>query len=211
MPKLRDLTGQKFGKLTVIERDGSTAYNKALWRCRCDCGNETFVVGSHLISGNTRSCGCSIKERAIERNGIHLHSGTRLYNIWKNMRQRCNNENVPCYRFYGGKGVSVCAEWENYTNFEKWAFSNGYQDDLTIDRIDGDGNYEPNNCRWVTMVMQSRNTSRNRIIEYNGETHCLAEWADILGISRKILDSRINRYNWSVERAFTQTIRVIRR
>ena len=207
MGKLNDLTGKKYGRLTVIERAGSTTQKKALWNCRCDCGNEIIVVGSHLLNGNTRSCGCYKRDLTSERMSSHGKSKTRLHHIWKNMRQRCSNPHKPDYKYYGGKGITVDDIWNDYEVFAKWAIENGYSDNLTIDRIDVNGNYCPNNCRWVSMTEQARNMSRNRIITYNGESHCVTEWGEILGISAKVLSSRINAHGWSVERAFTTPVR----
>lgn len=209
MGKLNDLTGKKYARLTVIERAGSTPHKKALWRCRCDCGNEVIVIGSHLLNGNTNSCGCYKIDTTKVRQSSHGKSKTRLYHIWKNMRQRCDNPNKPDYKYYGGKGISIDDRWGDYSVFEKWAIENGYREDLTIDRIDVDGNYCPENCRWVSMVEQARNMSRNRFITYNGETHCLSEWGEILGISSKVLGHRINTYGWSIDRAFTTPVRVV--
>ena len=162
MGKLNDLTGKKYARLMVIERAGSTAQKKALWRCRCECGNNVTVVGSHLLNGNTRSCGCYKTDVTSERMIHHGKAGTRLYHIWKNMRQRCNNPNKSDYKYYGGKGVSVDERWNDYSSFEKWSMDNGYREDLTIDRINIDGNYCPENCRWVSMTEQARNMGRNR-------------------------------------------------
>lgn len=207
MGKLKDLTSMKFNRLTVIERAGSTKNKKALWKCRCDCGNELLVIGSHLINGNTHSCGCYKIDKTSERNRLHGQSKTRLYHTWKNIRQRCNNPNKPDFAYYGGRGITMDEAWEDYSSFERWAMENGYSDNLTIDRIDVNGNYCPENCRWADMKTQARNMRRNRMIEYNGETHCLSEWGDVLGISSKVLEHRINRYGWTVERAFTTPIR----
>lgn len=209
MSKLNDLVGGKYGRLTVIERAGSTVHKKALWRCRCDCGKEVVVIGSHLLKGNTNSCGCYKSDKTSERMSSHKKSKTRLYHIWKNMRQRCENPNKPDYLYYGGKGVIVSESWSEYSSFEKWALANGYANNLTIDRINVNGNYCPENCRWVTMTEQARNMSRNRIITYKGESHCLSEWGEMLGISAKVLGHRINTYGWSIERAFTTPVRHI--
>ena len=207
MGKCIDLVGKKYARLMVIERSGSNAHNKALWKCRCECGSEVTVIGSHLLNGNTHSCGCYKRDITSERLSSHRKSRTRLYHIWKNMRQRCYNPNKPDYKYYGGKGIIVDERWSDYSCFEKWAVENGYNYNLTIDRIDLNGNYCPENCRWVTMTEQARNMSRNRIITYNGESHCLSEWGEILGISAKLLGQRINKYGWSIERAFTTPIR----
>jgi hypothetical protein len=162
--KFNDLTGKKFGRLTVIERMPNNANNKVVWRCKCDCGNEAVVIGSRLYTGKTVSCGCVKSEKTTERNTKHGYCGTRLYATRMNMISRCTNEKNRDYADYGGRGISVCDEWLNKDTgvaaFVEWALANGYQDGLTIDRIDVNGNYEPNNCRWVTMEKQSHNRRR---------------------------------------------------
>lgn len=148
MSAAKNLVGQSFGRLFVIERNGRKG-NKALWKCRCDCGNETNVTSSDLVTGNTQSCGCQRKENF--NHNIHGHSHERLYGIYIAMKTRCRNN--PYY-----SKVSVCDEWVNdYESFREWALNNGYSDSLTIDRINNDGNYEPTNCRWVSMKEQRIN------------------------------------------------------
>lgn len=157
MGKLVDLTGQRFGRLTVIERAG-TKKGHATWLCICDCGKESTVKGSSLTSGMTRSCGCLYK--AVNQTGAHTtHNGSkdRLYNIWRTMRQRCQNPNSTKFADYGGRGIKVCEEWQSYPVFRDWALSHGYSDDLSIDRINVNGNYEPSNCRWATAKVQANN------------------------------------------------------
>lgn len=165
-----DLAGRKFGRLTAIEKVGKQN-GHITWRCKCDCGNEAVVQGTALKNGYTQSCGCLWKEAVSEyRHGdrrrkavgkahtTHGMSNKRIYRIWQAMRNRCGNPNKPDYKYYGGRGISVCEEWKNsFEPFYKWAMSNGYNDTLTIDRIDVNGNYEPNNCRWVTMAEQNKN------------------------------------------------------
>lgn len=133
----------------------------------------------------------------------HGMSNTRLYRIYRDMRNRCNGLKKKDYDNYYARGITYCKEWETFEGFRDWALSNGYRDDLTIDRIDVDGNYEPSNCRWITRAEQNSNTRQNRFITYNGETHTLKQWADILGIKRTTLTSRLDLYHWSVEEAFT--------
>lgn len=159
----KDLTGQRFGMLTVTGRCGLDVSRKnAMWFCLCDCGDGTITSTSHLKSGHTKSCGC--QKGATENNiatrlqPTHGMSRTRLYKTWLGMRARCNNPNNPKYDLYGGRGIMVCEEWlHDFVPFHDWAMANGYRDDLTIDRIDCDGNYEPSNCRWATITEQNRN------------------------------------------------------
>ena len=135
----------------------------------------------------------------------HNESGSRLYSIWKNMRRRCSNPHCAYYHSYGGRGISVCAEWHKYENFRDWALTHGYKDGLTIDRIDNDRNYAPDNCRWATMKQQSNNTRTNRVIAHNGESHTLTEWSDIVGIRFATLWDRLDN-GWSIERALTEPV-----
>lgn len=137
-------------------------------------------------------------------------SKTKLYSVWKTMKYRCSNKNNHKYKNYGGRGIKVCDEWKDYSLFKAWALSNGYRDNLTIDRVDVDGNYEPNNCRWVDMKTQQRNRSNNKLIEYKGETKCLSEWVEITGIGHKTILYRLNN-GWSVEKALTHLPKNYRR
>lgn len=163
--KRLDLTGQRFGRLTAIERCGMDSSGKnSVWLCLCDCGGTTKATTTHLRNGHTQSCGCLAMERAIEGGKKtrfqtkHGASHTRAYRIWSGMKSRCYNPNAPKYHLWGGRGVTICDEWlASFQSFHDWAMANGYADNLTIDRIDCDGNYEPNNCRWVTIAEQNRN------------------------------------------------------
>lgn len=202
MGKFIDLSGQRFGRLTVLERSGAYRSKKGQiqtrWLCRCDCGNNTVVHGASLKKGATRSCGCIRTETHTK----HGHSRTRLYCIWRAMRHRCEDENNIGYRVYGAEGKFVCEEWKEFQSFYDWAMANGYADNLTIERKDGSRGYSPDNCRWATMEEQQNNRRNNRIITYNGETHTLAQWSKIKNIKQATIASRLNR-GWSVEKALT--------
>lgn len=200
-----DLTGNRYGHLTVIKENGRIGKN-ILWLCRCDCGNEINVIPYNLKNGHTQSCGCIRGSNRI----THHKSKSRLYRIWRhiNIKSRCLNENVPHYKYYGGRGISLCEEWTNsFEKFCEWANANGYQDNLSIDRIDVNGNYEPSNCRWTNAKNQANNKTNNRLIEYNGEPHTLSEWSDILGINHLTISKRIDDYGWSIKRAFETPVR----
>lgn len=215
-----DLSGQKFNRLTVIQLDHKKQqYNKQgkpngsiyYYLCRCDCGKEVVVCASSLTRGTTKSCGCLTHEKIIEFNKRtkvkHGFRKTRLYREWQSMKGRCAYPSVNGYERYGGRGITVCDEWKNsFESFKNWALSNGYTDELSLDRIDVNGNYCPKNCRWATDIEQRRNTRSNHVVTYHGETHCLAEWAEILGVSKNILYKRISCSGWSIERAFTEPV-----
>ena len=159
--KIKDLTGKRFGRLTVVSFAGRNKYNRSLWNCLCDCGNQKIVNSNSLKRGLTKSCGCLDKEKHITHPNRTTHGecGTRLYRIWQGMISRCYNPNTPSYqKWYGSKGVTVCDEWRyNFWIFRNRAVLHGYKDNLTIDRIDPYGNYEPSNCRWATFQEQTHN------------------------------------------------------
>ena len=175
MAKAKNLTGMKFSRLTVIGRNGSTKYGAAIWHCRCECGKEVDVRGYHLTDGTTQSCGCFnrevLKVANRQKNTIHGDSMSgkyhRLYMVWSNMKDRCLNPNSPIYPLYGGRGIDICAEWNDYQNFKRWAISTGYdpsapRGSCTLDRIDCDKGYSPDNCRWVNMKIQASNRRSGR-------------------------------------------------
>lgn len=202
MGKLIDLTGLKFGRLTVIKYVG-----KSKWLCKCECGNEKIVSTTHL-KNDTKSCGCLKKEMLSQRtkpknftNKKHGLHNEKLYNTWKCIRQRCNNKNNKRYKDYGGRGITICKEWNNFKNFYNWAINNGYQENLTIDRIDNNKGYLPENCRWTDITTQANNKRNNRNYTYNNETHTLGEWAKILNINYWALRSRLDR-GWDIKKAF---------
>lgn len=202
----KDLTGMMFGRLIVIEHVG-TRNGHSLWKCKCDCGNVVEVVSGSLVSGNTQSCGCFRSQFAREKFTTHGMHGIKIYNVWRGMKSRCMNINTNYYSDYGGRGISVCEEWLEFINFYNWAMNSGYNGILTLDRVDNDGNYEPDNCRWSTMKEQANNTRTNVWYEYRGESKTLSQWSDICGIAQKRLRDRIG-LGWTIERALFTPVRI---
>ena len=192
-----DLTGQRFGMLTALEKV-KLGHSKYKWKCKCDCGNMTYVRTGHLTSGNIKSCGCNHFKACV----THGMANTRLYHIWCTMKARCNRPTSGKYDRYGGRGIKLCDEWQRFEPFYEWAVSNGYSEELSIDRIDNDGNYEPDNCRWVKNKVQANNTSRVKRLTYQGVTHTYSEWSEITGIPHKVISKRIYK-GWSVEDALS--------
>lgn len=204
--------GARFGKLVVIRVLDERRHGHVMVECVCDCGNHKNIMLSSLIKGMTQSCGCYRKEYVSNKNRTHNKSKTRLYSIWCDMKRRCYNQTNKRYENYGGRGIKVCDEWRNnFQSFYEWAMANGYSDDLTIDRINVNGNYAPENCKWSTSIEQQNNTTRNHFLTYNGKTMTLAEWERETGIHRDILKDRINKLHWTTERALTTPVRRIRR
>ncbi len=201
MGKRIDLTGQRFGRLVVEGFAYADKCRRSMWKCRCDCGKEKIVAMQPLRDGRIKSCGCEKAERCKKLKFKHGHKGTRLYNIWKGMNDRTNRKSSRNYINYGGRGISVCKEWQSFEVFYKWAMEHGYQDDLSIDRIDVNGNYCPENCRWANAKIQANNSRRNAKIEYKGQTLTLQQWAEKLRINKTTLWNRLNALGWSVEEA----------
>lgn len=204
---LIDLSGQHFGRLTVLHRDGFSYKNGAKWICECSCGKITSVYSVHLRKGMTKSCGCLGKENRIKNRTSHGMTNTRIFHIWQHIHAKCENPNNDKYHYYGNRGICVCSEWKKFEPFYKWAIENGYNDSLTIDRINVNGNYEPNNCRWVDMIVQSNNKRNNHCLTFNGETHTIAEWCRITGLKYATLLKRINDLHWNIEKALTEPVR----
>lgn len=202
MSKVHDLTGERFGRLTVMNRDAeNTKHGRARWVCKCDCGNIITTSGNCLLKGHTKSCGCAVRDnKPLYKHGL---SKTRLHYIWRAMKDRCYNPNNTHYSVYGARGIVLCKEWENnFMAFYSWSIENGYKDGLSIDRIDNEKGYYPDNCRWATLIEQANNKRENKIIEFNGETKTLAQWCRELGLNYHSVQSRLCK-GWSAEKAFT--------
>lgn len=204
---MKDLTGKRFGRLVVKSRAGSDSNKNATWLCECDCGSVVVKTGLNLRCGDTKSCGCLQKEIARNLMSTHKESKSRLYRVWYGIKNRCTNPKAVNYKYYGGRGINVCSEWlSSYEAFRDWAYENGYDKNAdvnacTLDRIDVNKGYSPDNCRWANHTEQCRNQRSNRVYSYNGESHCLSEWAQIKGIKYSTLKARINTYGWDFERA----------
>jgi hypothetical protein len=197
-----NLVGQVFGRLTVIR----LAYKKNkewCWDCKCICGKEVTIIGKSLRGGATKSCGC-LHDEVRRSNKKHGFSDTRLENTRGDMLKRCYAPKNKSYPNYGGRGITVCDEWrDDPKSFYDWANSNGYEDTLFIERIDNDGNYCPENCRWATREEQANNKRNSKWLTYNGETKTQAQWAHTLDIDPRVLHDRLTRGGWDLERAVT--------
>lgn len=207
MSTFKDLTGKRFGMLIAIERVG-TRNTFSLWRCKCDCGNETDVKSASLINGHTKSCGCFNSQLSKERLTTHGMRKTKIYGVWSAMKRRCANKNTKAYHNYGGRGITVCDEWQEFTSFYNWVKVSGYNDTLTIDRIDNEKEYSPSNCRWVSRKVQANNTRVNVWYEYNGQKKTLSQWSDVCGISYGTLESRLHKCRWSFKKSLETPIRI---
>lgn len=216
-----DLIGERFGRLTVIGEAEPYIYidkkgerhKYRVFTCRCDCGAVKDIRYSTLQHG-AQSCGCLARENSAKRSYRHGGYGERLYYVWSTMKARCHNSNHQFYALYGGRGIKVCDEWlgeDGYMNFRKWAYENGYDENAkthhcTIDRINVNGDYCPENCRWVDQKVQCNNKRTNHILELNGERHTLTEWGEITGLGASLLLDRA-RLGWSDERMLTTPVR----
>lgn len=194
MGKVINEEGKRYGKLTVLKRNGTSKDGKAMWLCECDCGGYVTTTGKSLRRGECTSCGCHRKEvlkRGSIANTIHGETNNKLYNAWRGIKKRCRLRSNYNYELYGGRGVDVCDEWyDSYENFRDWSLKNGYKEGLTIDRIDVDGDYEPNNCRWVDWKTQENNRRNTVYVEYKGKTYPRAVLAYKLGVSNQALSYR---------------------
>ena len=202
MSKIIDLTGQRFGRWFVIGK----SLKKGYYDCVCDCGNTRSVNAYSLSHGRTQSCGCYRDEQTSNVTKTHGDSATRLYRIWNTMKSRCEIKSQTVYKHYGGRGIKVCKEWQDYPTFKKWALLHGYTEKLTLDRVDVNGNYEPNNCRWVNMKTQANNTRTNRFVVCDGVSHTLAEWAELTDINAETIGYRLN-HGWDTHKALFTPVR----
>lgn len=210
--KKENLIGQKFGRLTVmdyaedhIQKSGK---HRTQWKCVCSCGNTVIVQSFNLKSGNTKSCGCLNTENIKNNSVKHGCRHTRLYRIWTNMKSRCYNKNCASYTRWGGRGIEMCDAWrESFEEFMNWSMSNGYEEYLSIDRIDNDGNYCPENCRWTTVEEQCNNRSSSVFYEYNNELKTLPQLSKQYGVDCHTLFARVNKLNWSIDRALKEPVK----
>ena len=214
---LRDRSGERIGRLTVLAYTGkrTNSGHNAIWLCKCDCGNLIERSSGHLSGKGTQSCGCFARDRMAKLNLKHGGRGDKLYLVWMDMRRRCRDEKDKNYMNYGGRGIRVCDAWEDYEAFKDWAYSNGYDETAsyrtcTIDRIDVNGDYSPENCRWVDSKTQCNNKRNNRLIEFGGRVQTIAEWARELDLSYGMILKRLDA-GWSPEDAFCKPPRVTKR
>ena len=195
----KSLVGKTFGRLTVIKDSGERAKNgNILWECVCDCGKRRLVLGANLLNGQTKSCGCystDILKKVATKHGLSKVNGkhTKLFRAWDAMKQRCYNKNHASYKDYGGRGIDICTEWrEDFEAFHDWSIANGFSDDLSIDRIDNDKGYSPDNCRWVDAKTQIRNRRNTVTYNWKGSEYTLAELGELTGINKMTIKSRLN-------------------
>jgi hypothetical protein len=218
--RVKDITGQKFNHLTAIRYSHKGKWNRAYWVFRCDCGNEKIISSNTVTKKNAevKSCGCV--NDAVRKSGnnhrIHGDANTRLYKVWKNMRRRCYGSDASSNKWYKDRGIKICEEWNDYRLFRLWALANGYDENAefmqcTLDRIDTNGDYCPENCRWVSCKVQANNKTNNRLVEWNGDIHTLSEWSDIVGIPFNIIASRYYSYGWTIEDALSVPVGVRRK
>ena len=209
--KKEDYIGKKYGLLTVLEFDHYGRKSQAYMKCKCECGNTAIVPIAGLKSGNNKSCGCLHAEvkRNIVRNRkdqtTHGEAHIRLYRIWAHMKSRCNANGKSNGKRYADRGIKVCKEWQEYANFREWALSNGYDDNLSIDRIDVNGNYEPSNCRWASAKQQGRNRENTLYVDYHGEKMTLKDACEIAGIAYQTAYKRIRYHGMNIEKALETT------
>ena len=203
--RFKDLRNMRFGKLLVLEPIKKSYETKYHWLCVCDCGKEKIIMSSNLIRGISTTCGCG-KIKIGEVTTKHGMTNTRMFKIWSGIRKRCTNQKCESYKHYGGRGIKISEKWNNFIDFYN-DMKEGYADDLSLDRIDHNGNYEPGNCRWATSKTQNRNRRNNNVITFNNESKTLAEWSELSGNNYTVINYRIKK-GWDTERAiFSPNIR----
>lgn len=208
MSELINLIGKKFNHLTVIERAENAPHGISRWVCECECGNRTIVRGSNLKSGAVKSCGCLSH---IPYNKTHGESKSRLYRKWKSMLSRCECEKDKAYKNYGARGIHVCEEWHDFLTFKNWVLQTRTCENDTLERIDVNKGYSPDNCTWIPLSQQAKNRTSAVIINYNGETHSLMEWCELLNLNYKNVHNRIYKLHWSFEKAINTPIDISKR
>ena len=211
MDRKKIAIGNRYGSLIVLERAEDhvcpNGRKRAMYLCKCDCGNTKIIYAENLTGGKTLSCGCLQKRRTIEASITHGESNSKLYGVWCSMKRRCDLPTARYYNNYGGRGIRVCDEWhDDYSAFMKWSIAAGYHEserrgDCTLDRIDVNGDYSPDNCRWVDQIIQMNNVRYNRIVEYDGVKYTIAELARATGVPYQRLSQRICIYGWDVSDA----------
>ena len=198
------MEGKKFNRLTFIKKTNERRNGNILWDCQCECGNITRIVKWDVTSGNTKSCGC-FKDEMIAKTGknnvTHGMRYTKIYKIWEGMKRRCNSEKAERYSSYGGKGITYIKEWEQFVPFHEWAINNGYEEGLSIDRIDVNGNYEPSNCQWIPLEQQAYNKTNSNVVEYKGKKITIGELAKLTNKPYHLLYQRIVKLEWTIEDA----------
>lgn len=206
---LINMLNQRFGRLVVIAYTGKNMDGRAVWLCKCDCGDTVEIPRNRLVKGTTTSCGCYRREVATARAQTHgLSKHKHLAWVYHAIKQRCYNSNNKSYKDYGERGIKMCSDWldehNGFKNFYNWAIEQGYDEtksgrEQSVDRINNDGNYDPDNCRITTNKVQHNNTSKNRYYSYNGKTQTLSQWAEEIGMKYTTLYARVINYGWSIE------------
>ncbi|MCL2556369.1 MAG: hypothetical protein FWE03_05085 [Firmicutes bacterium] len=197
-----DLSNKRFGRLVAIEPVAKTNRGEVVWLCRCDCTTEKNILGAVLTRGISNSCGCLQRELTAKRSITHGWSKTRLYKIWRGMLSRCYLLTSNRSKDYGKRGITVSNEWHCFEPFRDWALVNGYDDKLTLERLNNNGNYEPSNCCWATVKQQANNRRTNNIVNYNGKNYTVSELSALAVCSRDTLSLRLKK-GWDVESAIT--------
>jgi len=201
MQRLDIKEGDRFGRLVIVEELIPVDKGRK-FQCKCDCGVEIFIGLDRLGSGHTQSCGCYRRDKTRINSTTHGKSHTKLYEAWCGMKHRCFYPGYQGYKYYGGRGISVCPEWMTFEPFYEWAMANGYQDGLTLERNNNDLGYSPANCRWIPKAEQPKNSRHNHMITHNGQTKSLTDWAQEVGICRLTLLKRLKR-GWNINDALT--------